>query len=132
MIGVRFLHPVLLIIDVEVTASVITSGTVLDQTQSLLLAMGKKTFYRSPGELFFNPTPIFPTRPSSAFLILFPRRNSECWCPRTLLPTHSMSALDSGNGAHLVLSSEQIAAQHQSHLASLAEKVPLPSPFISC
>lgn len=49
VVGVRFLYPVLLIPDVELTSGLHTSTKTLEQVKSMLLAMDKTPFFKAPG-----------------------------------------------------------------------------------
>lgn len=49
VVGVRFLFPVLLIADVELTSGLLTSVATLEQVKSMLLSMDKTPFFKAPG-----------------------------------------------------------------------------------
>jgi len=49
IMGVRFLYPVLMIPDVEITSGMETDPTFIEQAKSMLMSMDKLPFYKAPG-----------------------------------------------------------------------------------
>lgn len=49
IMGVRFLYPVLLIPDVEITSGLETDMRFVEQAKSMLMSMDKEPFYKAPG-----------------------------------------------------------------------------------
>lgn len=49
IMGVRFLYPVLLVPDVEITAGMETDPACVEQAKSMLMSMDKQPFYKAPG-----------------------------------------------------------------------------------